>query len=102
MKQPWSTLLLPLALSGGLLLTQTARPQQDPATQQPSENQQKLIGKIAKSSEGKYVLVESSGTQYQLDDQDTAKKFAGKKVTVSGSVDTSSSTIHVENITPAD
>jgi len=38
---------------------------------------------------------------YQLDDQDSAKKYEGKKVMVTGSVDSSSSTIHVTRIKPA-
>src|SRR5260370_34326434 len=38
-------------------------------------------------------------TVYQLDDQTTAKKFAGKMVKVSGTVD-ANRTIHVTDITP--
>jgi Protein of unknown function (DUF5818) len=47
---------------------------------------------------GKLVLKDMAGTTYQLDDQQKAKKFAGKEVKVVGSLDTSSNTIHVENI----
>lgn len=57
--------------------------------------------KNAKSDDGKYVLVDSAGTTYQLDDQSAAKKFNGKAVKVSGTVDTSSNTIHVTEIKPA-
>jgi hypothetical protein len=38
---------------------------------------------------------------YQLDDQRTAKKFAGKSVSVSGTIDTASNTIHVTEIKAA-
>jgi len=38
---------------------------------------------------------------YQLDDQRTAKKFAGKMVKVSGTVDTTSDSIHVTEIKAA-
>ena len=101
MKQMWSTLLLPVALSGGLLLGQESQAQPAPSPQHQSESQQQISGKIERSDGGKYVLVDSSGTMYQLDDQNAAKKFEGKKVTVSGSVDTNSSTIHVERIRAA-
>jgi hypothetical protein len=48
---------------------------------------------------GKYVLFDSANkTIYQLDDQKKAQAFAGAKVKVTGSYDTSSKTIHVANI----
>jgi hypothetical protein len=37
---------------------------------------------------------------YQLDDQKKAQGFAGAKVKVTGTYDTSSKTIHVANIQP--
>jgi hypothetical protein len=36
-----------------------------------------------------------------LDDQDGAKKYEGKQVTVTGSFDTATNTIHVTNIQAA-
>lgn len=98
-----ATLLLPLALSGGMLIAQSdPQAQTAPAQDQTQkDSQQTTTGKIAKSDDGKYVLVDSAGTMYQLDDQSTAKKFAGKAVRVSGTVDTSSNTIHVTDIKPA-
>ena len=48
---------------------------------------------------GKYVLFDvASKTIYQLDDQKKAQPFAGAKVKVTGTYDTSSKTIHVGNI----
>ena len=48
---------------------------------------------------GKYVLFDSANkTIYQLDDQKKAQPFAGAKVKITGSYDTSSKTIHVANI----
>src|ERR1700719_5435200 len=50
---------------------------------------------------GKYVLFDSTNkTVYQLDDQKKAQPFAGAKVKVTGTYDTSSKTIHVANIQP--
>jgi hypothetical protein len=48
---------------------------------------------------GKYVLFDGANkTVYQLDDQKKAQPFAGSKVKVTGSYDTSSKTIHIANI----
>jgi hypothetical protein len=95
-----TTLLLPLALTGSMLIAQKQpRPAAEGQTQQDS--QQTITGKIVRSDDGKYVLVDSQGTMYQLDDQSNAKKFAGKMVKVSGIVDTTSNSIHVTEISAA-
>ena len=48
---------------------------------------------------GKYVLFDSANKMvYQLDDQKKAQAFAGAKVKVTGTYDTSNKTIHVANI----
>jgi hypothetical protein len=48
---------------------------------------------------GKYVLFDSANkTVYQVDDQKKAQPFAGSKVKVTGTYDTSSKTIRVANI----
>jgi uncharacterized protein DUF5818 len=47
----------------------------------------------------KFVLFDAaSKTTYQLDDQTKPKDFAGQKVKVTGTLDSSTHTIHVENI----
>jgi hypothetical protein len=97
------TLLLPLALTGLMLLAQD-----DPDAKRPPEkgqaeqnSQPATVGKIVTSTDSKYVLVDVGGTTYQLDDQTTAKKFVGKIVKVSGTVDEANHSIHVTDITPA-
>ena len=48
---------------------------------------------------GKYVLYDTgTKTIYQLDDQKKPEAFAGSKVKVTGTYDSSSKTIHVANI----
>ena len=96
-------LLLPLALTGTMLIAQD-----DPDAKLPPEkgqaeqsSQRVSVGKITKSRDSKYVLVDVAGTVYQLDDQTTAKKFVGKIVKVSGIVDEANYSIHVTDITPA-
>jgi hypothetical protein len=50
-------------------------------------------------AEGKYVLVdEGQRATFQLDDQEKAKTYDGKNVKVTGSLDTTTNTIHVDEI----
>jgi hypothetical protein len=49
----------------------------------------------------KYVLFESGKTYYKLSDQKKPAAFAGQKVQVTGTLDTSSKTIHVTEIKAA-
>ena len=58
-------------------------------------------GRIAKSN-GTYVLRASSGkTSYMLDDQKAAKHYEGKIVVVTGTMDKTNNTIHVQKIEAA-
>jgi uncharacterized protein DUF5818 len=90
---------------------QSQQPTQQPATQEPpvqspdsmsqesNERQptQMFVGKIAKSK-GDLVLKGDTGTSYKLDNPDQAKQWVGKKVKVTGTLDTATNTIHVANI----
>ena len=58
-----------------------------------------FTGTVVKTG-GKYVL-KTSDMNYQLDDQQKAKRFVGQQVQVSGNLDTNTSTIHVSDISPA-
>ncbi|HUZ47725.1 MAG TPA: DUF5818 domain-containing protein [Terriglobia bacterium] len=50
----------------------------------------------------KFVLYNpETKTTYQLDDQTKPEQFAGDKVMVNGTLDSSTKTLHVENITAA-
>src|ERR1700685_965213 len=75
--------------------------QQTDATN-PQQSARSFEGKIAKSGD-KLVLQESSTqTAYQLDDQDKAKQFQGKNVTVTATLDSSTNTLHIVDINPAE
>jgi hypothetical protein len=75
-------------------------PTTDPSSSASSSDAARsFVGSIVKAS-GKYVL-HTGGTDYQLDDQSTAKKFEGKDVKVTGQLDASSNTIKVQSIDPA-
>lgn len=86
---------------------------QDPtAAQQPStqptdatnaqQSARSFEGKISKSGD-KMVLKESATqTSYQLDDQDKAKQFEGKNVKVMATLDASTNTLHIVDISPSE
>jgi hypothetical protein len=95
----------------------TARPQQDPhepaANSQQNEPQMPAAGADAQTQDaksfsgritkenGKIVLKDPvTKTSYQIDDVSKAKPFMGKQVKVTGKLDISSNTIHVDSIEP--
>jgi hypothetical protein len=113
-----ATMALALALSTVSFAQQDQSAQ--PSTQQPTADQQgtqqpstpdqdssgsmqttqgsSFTGTVVKAG-GKYVL-KTSDMNYQLDDQQKAKKFVGQQVKVSGTLDSNTSTIHVSDISP--
>jgi len=79
------------------------QPQQQPQ-QQPDQNQSKaatFTGMIVKNGDI-YVLRDSPGAIYGLDDPDKAKPFEGKTVKVTGQLDEQAKVIHVQNIESAE
>jgi len=110
MKAKRAGLVLSVALALNLLpgIVAAQQEQQPPATPsqaaQPGGNPAKtttIFGKIIKQS-GMYVLVESASKEhYSLDDQKTAKKYNGRAVYITGTVDVGSKSIHVQTIEAA-
>jgi hypothetical protein len=92
--------------------SQRAEPR--PGAQQPSQQAssgqhddmqkqnatQTFAGTIMKSG-NQYVLKTADNVTYQLDDQARAKKYEGKQVQVTGSLDETSGTIRVEELKEA-
>lgn len=70
--------------------------------QQQQPTSQAFTGKIMQLKNGQFALItgktDKGYSGHLLDDQDNAKKFANKDVTVTGTLDTSTNTIHVTNI----
>ncbi len=87
---------------------QPGQPQQQPPDQ-PQQDQQAnktFQGKIVKLQDGKFALLtgqtpEGKMSGHFLDDQDGAKKYEGKQVTVTGTLEEASNTIHVTKIEEA-
>ena len=64
---------------------------------QGASDEESCTNHCVKDMGGSYVLVAKSDV-YKLDDQVQAEQFAGKKVKVSGTVDTKTRTMHVFGI----
>ncbi len=80
-----------------------AQPQQQPGQDQ-GQNQAKtgtFTGTVVKSGDD-YILKDSSGAMYKLDDTERAKPFEGKAVKVTGQLDEQAKVIHVQDIEGAE
>lgn len=65
--------------------------QTEPSTAQP------IMGTIVKNG-SRYVLKVSESAIYEIDNQDKARLYVGKRVEVTGNIDTKTNTIHVTKI----
>lgn len=65
-----------------------------------ADNATVFTGKVMETK-GQFVLMDATTkTTYVLDDQDKAKRFKGKTVKVTGTLEAASNTIHISNIEP--
>lgn len=96
-------------LSSPIVGAQESRPAYPPGQppsleQSPTSEQTEMktySGKISKNN-GKYVLEDlTEKTSYLLDDQKLAKKYEGKTVVVTGTLDSVSNIIHIQKIAAA-
>jgi len=109
MRKIFSQLATGLTLVVGTVLLTSTMWAQDAATQsqpQPGDQMQAqqaaatktFAGKIVKQGD-KYVLRDAANkVTYMLDAQDDLKAYEGKEVTVIGSLDVASHTIHVQKV----
>jgi hypothetical protein len=91
-------------MNGGMINAQQQPSQPpDPAQQQqqPSPDQaqpdsqgQTFVGTIVKAGD-KFMLKDTSGKSWDVDHQDVVKKFEGKQVKITGTVDADGKTIHM-------
>jgi hypothetical protein len=72
-----------------------ASPSSDAASTIP-DGTRIFTGSIAKQKSG--FVLKAGNNSYKLDDQSKAKEYKGKNVQVTGSLDKSTNTIHVEKI----
>ena len=78
---------------------QTPPSQTQPDQSMPNQNSRTatFTGTVVKDGE-QYVLRDSSGSVYKLDDSSRAQAFEGKTVKVTGRLDANSKMIHVDSI----
>ena len=86
--------------SGPSLAKAQDQSQQTPS-QQPEDKSATFTGTVVLDG-GQYLLRDSSGQVYKLDDSERAKPFEGKAVKVTGHLDTEAKLIHVEKIETAE
>ncbi len=83
---------------------QPQKPDQAQPQQQPDQSQAKsatFTGTVVKDGSD-YMLRDSSGSIFKLDDAERAKPFEGKTVKVTGELDEQAKVIHVESIEGAE
>lgn len=103
---PWALALLAGALSlsaPSLMAQEPAQSPQDQGQSQQRDNGQatenSFTGRITKGSKGKLMLVDpSKSTSLLLDNQALAKKYEGKNVVVTGTLDETNNILHVKKI----
>jgi len=114
MKSIRANLFLPTLLATGLSLAanvsnaiparsqSTASSKNQKQTQSAPQAEVKTFAGTVTFSNGKYVLEDPSAKRsFYLDDEKTAKKFEGKMVVVTGTLDRASYTIRVQKIEAA-
>jgi len=103
--------LASIVLLSSVAVGAVARATNHPATLAASQNQpgqsadpktqtkaQTFVGTITKSGSQFVFSDDANNLSYQLDDQETASKFEGKKVRVTGTLDAASKIIRVQSI----
>ena len=94
---PLASALLMLS-SNPMMISRAAAVSPAPLQQKSATESKTFSGTILKNGDT-YVLSDAgTKTSYVLDDAQKASPYEGKKVKVTGTVDVSSNTIHVETI----
>src|SRR5580692_3346530 len=102
MKRLFSLAMLVGLLGFGMNLVAQQTPQtQQPVDAQSQQSARSFDGKITKSGDKLVLQDASTQTNYQLDDQDKAKQFEGQSVKVTATMDPTTNTLHVVDISPS-
>jgi hypothetical protein len=78
-----------------------ATPPQESDSERKAERAVQTFSGIIVKTGNEYALKTMDNVNYQLDDQDKAKRFEGKQVNVTGTVDANAKIIRVQNIEEA-
>lgn len=96
----WGASALKSAIPMPVIQEPQSPPAQSAPDQMPNPDASKsttFTGTVVKDGE-QYVLRDSSGSVYKLDDSQRAQTFEGKTVKVTGRLDSQSKMIHVDSI----
>ena len=93
-------------VSSGVKAAQAQEPQQTqphqtqplPDQAQPQQSKSSTFTGTVVKSGGEFILRDSSGEMYKLDNPESAKPYEGKAVKVTGQLDEQAKLIHVESI----
>lgn len=80
---------------------QPVMPQQQQANPQNQQQSSTFSGTVVKNGD-QFMLRDSSGETFRLDDPDRAQSFVGKAVKVTGQLDEQAKLIHVDSIVSAE
>lgn len=72
--------------------------QSAPSASDSTPQSQAFTGTIVKNSDGYMLQDDMNKASYKLDDAKQARKFSGRNVKVTGTLDSTSNTIHVTNV----
>ena len=78
-----------------------ATPAKESDSERKAESAHQTFSGIIVKTGTEYVLKTTDNVTYQLDDQDRAKRFQGKQVKVTGSLNANTKVIRVQNIEEA-
>jgi uncharacterized protein YdeI (BOF family) len=81
--------------------TQSQPSQASPTSSDSMSQGQAFTGTIVKGSDGYMLQDDTNKASYKLDNAKIAKKFNGKNVKVTGTLDSTSNTIHVTDVQAA-
>lgn len=76
---------------------QQAVPPMNPQAQPQPPAAQTFTGTIVKDG-SRYILKVSGNNVYQLDDQDKARRYNGKRVRIEGTLDANGNSVHITSI----
>ena len=87
-----------LNVSGAQAQSESSAPTQGSAAFNPATARVATLSGMIIKDQSKFVLRDSAGLVYQLDDSSKAEPFAGKPVRVTGTLEEAARLIHVQDI----
>jgi hypothetical protein len=90
-----------LCWSSPTLWAQDNQPSAQPQGEQQQQEGQTFKGTVIKAGENFLLKEDGNDTSYRLDDPEKVKEYEGKVVTVTGTLEKETNTIHVAKLEPS-